>query len=170
MEYRELTATSATITTKGFGMKLYLDTGNVNEIREAASVGLVDGVTTNPSLASKEGRDFKDLLLEICGIVDGPISAEVVSVEAAAHGERRKRMSQDSQEYRGEMPHHSGRAESHQAVVQRRNLCQRHVVFLSDSSLVGRQSGGMVRLALHWSSGRCQLKWHGAYSTNPDDL
>ena len=65
-------------------MKLYLDTGNVNEIREAASFGLVDGVTTNPSLVSKEGRDFKDLLLEICEIVDGPISAEVVSVEAAA--------------------------------------------------------------------------------------
>ena len=65
-------------------MKLYLDTGNVNEIREAASYGMVDGVTTNPSLVSKEGRDFKDLLLEICGLVDGPISAEVVSVEAEA--------------------------------------------------------------------------------------
>ena len=65
-------------------MKLYLDTGNVNEIREAASYGLVDGITTNPSLVSKEGRDFKDLLLEICSLVDGPISAEVVSVEAEA--------------------------------------------------------------------------------------
>jgi transaldolase len=65
-------------------MKLYLDTGNVKEIREAASYGLVDGITTNPSLVSKEGRDFKDLLLEICDIVDGPISAEVVSIEAGA--------------------------------------------------------------------------------------
>ena len=64
-------------------MKLYLDTGNVDEIREAASYGLVDGITTNPSLVSKEGRDFNDLLLEICNLVDGPISAEVVSVEAA---------------------------------------------------------------------------------------
>ena len=63
-------------------MKLYLDTGNVNEIREAASYGLLDGVTTNPSLVSKEGREFKDLLLEICQIVDGPISAEVVSLDA----------------------------------------------------------------------------------------
>jgi transaldolase len=65
-------------------MKLYLDTGNVNEIREAASYGMVDGITTNPSLVSKEGRDFKDLLLEICSLVDGPISAEVVSLEAEA--------------------------------------------------------------------------------------
>ncbi len=63
-------------------MKLFLDTGNVEEIREAASYGLVDGVTTNPSLVSKEGREFKDLLVEICSIVDGPISAEVVSVDA----------------------------------------------------------------------------------------
>ena len=65
-------------------MKLYLDTGNVDEIREAASYGMIDGITTNPSLISKEGREFKDLLLEICEIVEGPISAEVVSVEAEA--------------------------------------------------------------------------------------
>jgi transaldolase len=63
-------------------MKLYLDTGNVDEIREAASYGLVDGITTNPSLVSKEGRDFNELLLEICNLIDGPISAEVVSIEA----------------------------------------------------------------------------------------
>ncbi|MCZ6580926.1 MAG: fructose-6-phosphate aldolase, partial [Nitrospirae bacterium] len=65
-------------------MKIYLDTGNVKEIEEAASLGVLDGVTTNPSLVSKEGRDFKDLLLEVCRIVDGPISAEVVSLEADA--------------------------------------------------------------------------------------
>ena len=65
-------------------MKLYLDTGNVDEIREAARYGLVDGITTNPSLVSKEGRDFKDLLVEICSLVDGPISAEVVAIEADA--------------------------------------------------------------------------------------
>jgi len=65
-------------------MKLFLDTANVKEIQEAASLGLLDGVTTNPSLASKEGRSFRDLLLEICQLVDGPISAEVVSVEAEA--------------------------------------------------------------------------------------
>lgn len=65
-------------------MKFYLDTANVKEIEEAASYGLVDGVTTNPSLVAKEGRSFKEVLLEICRLVDGPISAEVVSVEADA--------------------------------------------------------------------------------------
>jgi transaldolase len=65
-------------------MKFYLDTANVKEIQEAASLGLLDGVTTNPSLVAKEGRSFREMLVEICNIVDGPISAEVVSVEADA--------------------------------------------------------------------------------------
>jgi transaldolase len=65
-------------------MKLFLDTASVKEIKEAASLGLLDGVTTNPSLVAKEGRVFREVLLEICNIVDGPISAEVVSIEADA--------------------------------------------------------------------------------------
>ena len=65
-------------------MKFFLDTANVKEIQEAASLGLLDGVTTNPSLVAKEGRIFKEVLIEICNIVDGPISAEVVSLEADA--------------------------------------------------------------------------------------
>ena len=63
-------------------MKFFIDTANVKEIREAASLGIVDGVTTNPSLIAKEGRDFKQVIQEICAIVDGPISAEAVSLEA----------------------------------------------------------------------------------------
>jgi len=62
-------------------MKIFLDTANINEIKEAASMGLVDGVTTNPSLVAKEGRNYKELLLEICNIVDGDISAEVLSTD-----------------------------------------------------------------------------------------
>jgi len=65
-------------------MMFFLDTGNTKEIKEAASWGVLDGITTNPSLVAKEGRSFKDLLKEICTIVDGPISAEVVSIEANA--------------------------------------------------------------------------------------
>jgi transaldolase len=65
-------------------MKFFLDTANVKEIQEAASLGLLDGVTTNPSLVAKEGRIFREVLIEICNIVDGPISAEVVSLEADA--------------------------------------------------------------------------------------
>jgi len=63
-------------------MKFFIDTANVNEIREAAAMGMLDGVTTNPSLVAKEGKAFRPLLEEICSIVDGPISAEVVSTDA----------------------------------------------------------------------------------------
>ena len=63
-------------------MKFFIDTANVKEIREAASLGVVDGVTTNPSLIAREGRDFRQVISEICEIVDGPISAEAVSLEA----------------------------------------------------------------------------------------
>src|SRR3990172_2106618 len=63
-------------------MKIFLDTANVNEIREAASLGLVDGVTTNPSLLAREKAPYLDVLSEICALVDGPISAEVVATDA----------------------------------------------------------------------------------------
>ena len=63
-------------------MKFFIDTANVEEIREAVSLGVIDGVTTNPSLVAKEKRDFRELISEICTIVDGPISAEAVSLDA----------------------------------------------------------------------------------------
>jgi transaldolase len=63
-------------------MKIFIDTANVEHIKEAYSWGIVDGVTTNPSLIAKEGRDFKQVIKEITSIVDGPISAEVISVTA----------------------------------------------------------------------------------------
>lgn len=62
-------------------MKLFIDTANVNEIREANELGVICGVTTNPSLIAKEGRDFAEVVKEITTIVNGPISAEVVSLE-----------------------------------------------------------------------------------------
>ncbi|MEO8552465.1 MAG: fructose-6-phosphate aldolase [Kofleriaceae bacterium] len=62
-------------------MKFFIDTADVKEIREASAMGLVDGVTTNPSLVAKSGRKFRDVLLEICDIVKGPVSAEVTSLK-----------------------------------------------------------------------------------------
>ncbi|AWI07557.1 fructose-6-phosphate aldolase [Clostridium drakei] len=63
-------------------MKIFIDTANVEEIKRVAKWGVLDGVTTNPSLIAKEGRKLKDVIEEICAIVDGPISAEVISLEA----------------------------------------------------------------------------------------
>ena len=63
-------------------MKFFVDTADVAEIRELAATGLLDGVTTNPSLIAKSGRDFKEVIAEICAIVDGPVSAEVAALDA----------------------------------------------------------------------------------------
>ena len=63
-------------------MRFFIDTANVDEIRKAAKMGFISGVTTNPSLVAKEGRDFNEVIKEITGIVDGPISGEVISLDA----------------------------------------------------------------------------------------
>ena len=63
-------------------MKLFIDTANVDEIRETNDMGVICGVTTNPSLIAKEGRDFKEVIKEITSIVDGPVNGEVISSDA----------------------------------------------------------------------------------------
>ncbi len=63
-------------------MKLFIDTAMVDEIKQAAELGLLDGITTNPTLIAKSGRRFTDVLNEICAIVDGPVSAEVTATDA----------------------------------------------------------------------------------------
>ena len=63
-------------------MKIFLDTANIDEIKKAADIGIIDGITTNPTLILKEGRDYKKTLKEICDIVKGPVSAETVSLDA----------------------------------------------------------------------------------------
>ncbi|TAJ17992.1 MAG: fructose-6-phosphate aldolase [Dehalococcoidia bacterium] len=62
-------------------MKIFLDTANIDDIRRGAAMGIVDGVTTNPTLVAREGVDYKSRVLEICSVVDGPISAECISME-----------------------------------------------------------------------------------------
>jgi transaldolase len=64
------------------GMKFFIDTANIDEIKKGLEMGMVDGVTTNPSLVAREDKPFTEILREICGVVDGPVSAEVVSLDA----------------------------------------------------------------------------------------
>ena len=65
-------------------MQIFLDTANIDDIRRGAAMGVVDGVTTNPTLVAREGIDYKTRILEICAVVDGPISAECISMEVEA--------------------------------------------------------------------------------------
>lgn len=63
-------------------MQIFIDTANVAAIRKFARIGIIDGVTTNPALVAREGRDFREVVEEICSIIDGPVSAEVISLDA----------------------------------------------------------------------------------------
>lgn len=74
-------------------MKFFIDTADVNEIREAASFGVLDGVTTNPTLISKTGRGFEETIREICTIVNGPVNAEAISLEAQGMVEEGRKLS-----------------------------------------------------------------------------
>ena len=62
-------------------MKIFIDTANIEDIKKYARIGVIDGVTTNPALIAKEGQDFREVVMEICDIVDGPVSAEVISLD-----------------------------------------------------------------------------------------
>lgn len=75
-------------------MQLFIDSANLDEIREAASWGIISGVTTNPSLIAKEGRDFQTVIREICDLIPGPISAECVTLTAPEMIEEGKRLAQ----------------------------------------------------------------------------
>jgi transaldolase len=78
-------------------MKLYLDTANINEIREIADWGILDGVTTNPSLMAREKGDYKKILKEICDIVKGPVSGEVIGLRSEEMVDEARRLSQISE-------------------------------------------------------------------------
>jgi transaldolase len=73
-------------------LKIFLDTANIEQIREAVALGLVDGVTTNPTLISREEGGFEDIIVKICELVDGPVSAEVVCVECEGMVEEAKKL------------------------------------------------------------------------------
>jgi transaldolase len=73
-------------------MKFFIDTANIDEIKKGVDMGLVDGVTTNPSLVAKEDKPFEEIIAEICKIVDGPVSAEVVSLDSDGMIEEAKKL------------------------------------------------------------------------------
>ena len=83
-------------------MKIFIDTADIDEIRDAAAMGVIDGVTTNPSLVAKTGRPFKEVLVDIYEVVDGPISAEVDRDRLRRYLEGGARARVDAQEHRGQ--------------------------------------------------------------------
>ena len=151
-------------------MKLYLDTASVKEIQDAVSLGVLDGVTTNPSLVAKEGRSFREVLLEICNLVDGPVSAEVVGVEADAMIKEGRELAKVHKNVVVKVPLIPGGIACDAEDGLGGDPCKRHAVLLSHSGAAGRKGGRMVRLTLYRTPGRCEYQWDGINQADPDDL
>ena len=134
-------------------MKFYLDTASVKEIQEAASLGLLDGVTTNPSLVAKEGRVFREVLVEICNIVDGPISAEVVSIEADAMVKEGRELAKIHKNIVVKVPLIAEGLKATKRLAAEGIRVNVTLCFSPTQALLGREGRRLVRLSLHRQAG-----------------
>ena len=152
-------------------MKIYLDTANVKEIHEAASLGLLDGVTTNPSLVVKEGRSFREMLQEVCKIVDGPISAEVVSVEADAMVKEGKELAKIHKNIVVKCPLIPEGLKATKRLAAEGIKVNVTLCFSPTQALLAAKAGAWcVSPFIGRAARRYQHKRHGAHSTNLNDL
>ena len=138
-------------------MKFFIDTANVEDIRKANDMGVICGVTTNPSLIAKEGRDFNEVIKEITTIVDGPISGEVKATTVDAEG-----MIAEGREIAKIQPKHgskdsndSGRIKSNKGTFIRRNTSKRNINFLSKSGNTCSKCRSSICITIPW-----KIRWH----------
>ena len=102
-------------------MKFFIDSANINEIKEGISLGMVDGVTTNPSLIAKEKRGFEEVVKEILEVVDGPVSLEIVGSEAKGMVQEGKKIGETGRQRRNQGSHDHRGLESHKDLCRLRN-------------------------------------------------
>ena len=121
-------------------MKFFLDTANIEEIERINRLGLVDGVTTNPTIIAKEGRDFETVIKEICALVPGPVSAEVTSLESEGMIREAREISQWAKNIVVKIPMTEAGLQSGLHPLKRRNQNQCDVDFFSGAGLNGSKS------------------------------
>ena len=132
-------------------MKIFIDTADVNEIREAVDMGMIDGVTTNPSLIAKTGRKPEEVIKEICELVDGPISAEAVSLDAEGMMKEARSWAAIPPEHHGEVPDDGRGPQGDPGLSGRGDQDQRDAGVLPLSRSARGQGGGHLRQPLRWS-------------------
>ena len=114
-------------------MKIFIDTGNFKEIEALVPLGIIDGVTTNPTLMAKEGGDPKQILKKICDLVQGPVSGEVVATDYEGMVREGRDLGADQRAHRGQGAVHPGRRARLQDAVERRPARQRDAGVLADA-------------------------------------
>ena len=134
-------------------MKFFVDTAEIDDIAELNDLGMVDGVTTNPSLIKKSGRDIIEVTKEICDLVDGPVSAEVTATDADTMIAEGRKLVENRGKHRGEGSLDLGWPESLQNLVRRRSHGQRDAVFLCQSGAFGSQGWRDIHLSVYRTSG-----------------
>jgi TalC/MipB family fructose-6-phosphate aldolase len=144
-------------------MKFFIDTANVDEIKEAHSMGMVDGVTTNPSLIAKEGRVFEDVIKEICEIVDGPISAEVISLEAEGMVEARE-LAKINKNVVIKVPMTVDGLKATRQFAEENIKTNVTLVFSPLQALMAAKAGATLCEPFRWKAGRPCPGWHAARS------
>ena len=129
-------------------MKFFVDTADIKEIRDLAATGLLDGVTTNPSLIAKSGRPIKEVIKEICDMVEGPVSAEVAATEFDGMMGEGTKLAADRQERRRQGAADLDGLKACRALRQRGHQGQRHALLLGQPGAARRQGRRDLHLAL----------------------
>ena len=151
-------------------MKFFVDTADTAEIKSLAASGLLDGVTTNPSLMAKTGKKFQDVLAEICAVVPGPVSAEVAATEFDGMMAEARVLRGDRQEHHREGAADAGRAARLPPPDRRWRDGQRDAVLLGRPGDAGGQGRRHLRQPVHRPAGRHRRGRHGADRRHRDDL
>ena len=125
-------------------MKFFLDTANIEEIRQGVSLGLVDGITTNPSLVAKEGRDLEEVAKEICDLVDGPVSLEVVSTSAPEIIEEARRLAKIHENVVVKIPMIREGLKALHVVAQEGIRVNVTLIFSANQALLAAKNGAVI--------------------------
>ena len=120
-------------------MKIFIDSGNLKEIEALVPLGIIDGITTNPSLLAKEGGDYRAILKKICQIVKGPTSAEVVATDAEGMIREGRDLADDRRAHRRQGAVHARGRQGVQGAVVRGQAGQRHADLLADAGAARRE-------------------------------
>ena len=148
-------------------MQFFVDTADLDDIAELNALGLVDGVTTNPSLIKKAGRDFKDVIAEICAVVSGPVSAEVIAVDVDGMLQQGRTLAAIAPNVVVKLPLTLAGL---QAVFRRRNPDQCHALLFGKPGTARRQGRGHLYLAVHRTPRRYPYRRTGTHPRDPDHL
>ncbi len=151
-------------------MKFFVDTADIDAIRELNELGMVDGVTTNPSLIMKSGRDIKEVTKEICDMVDGPVSAETVALDADGMIAEGRELAKIADNIAIKVPLTWDGLKACKVLTGEGHMVNVTLCFSANQALAGRQGGGDVHLAVHRAARRPEPRRDGPDRRHPPDL